>query len=306
MLLGGTDLTLAVAQRLSDIGHPPAGVVYLQQTFSISYSPTGVKNQRHADLAGWCRLRSIPHVEYNGPQSITTLQNTIGADFALAAGWYHLVSASTRALFPLGVAGIHHSLLPKLRGGAPLNWALLSNEAVAGTSIFLMSDGVDDGPLLGQRSVPIGQRTKIGELVLAAQEAALGMLDEIIPKLAAGTLKPKPQIGSPTYCLQRTPDDSRIDWSRSASEIDRLVRASSQPYAGAWCTFGDQRLVIWDAVPISDAPKILGAPGQLFRLPSRGPCVVAGMGVVEIVSATDDAGVDQLPRLLASGQRRLN
>src|SRR5262249_39635288 len=149
-----------------------AGLVDLDRSFSISYRPQGVSNARFVDLAGWCEARDVPRLRYHAAPGVAEFGAEIGADFLLAAAWYHMVPANVRARFPRGAAGIHGSLLPKLRGGAPLNWAILLGLEETGVSLFALSDGVDDGPLYGQRRIALSGATTIGELVEQSRDAA--------------------------------------------------------------------------------------------------------------------------------------
>jgi methionyl-tRNA formyltransferase len=305
LLLGGTDLSLAVAERMRKIGIPPVGVVHVGKKFTISYSETGVNNMRFADLSAWCDRENISHRTYENSNTIAMFAEEIRADFCLAAGWYHMVPAKLRERFALGTAGFHASLLPRLRGGAPLNWAILSGEKEAGISLFALGDGVDDGPIYGQERFPIGLRTTISDIVSAAEAGALAIVEHCLPKIAAGSLKPWPQSGEATYCLQRVPEDGAIDWKLSAVEIDRLVRAVSRPYPGAFSWFEKKKIIIWATETLDECPQVFGAPGQIVRLPSVSDlCVVTGAGILVIREACEEAGGDIIPLLRRAANRR--
>lgn len=305
LLMGGTDLTMAVGVRLREIGVEVAGVVYVPRVFGISYQPSQLLNTRFSDLARWCSDVGIPGVKYDGPESVVAHASACSADFALVAGWYHTVPRSVRDRFPKGCAGLHASLLPKFRGGAPLPWAILAGETEAGISLFELGDGMDDGPLFGQRAFPIGPRTTVGDLVNAAEGAALDLVTQCVPEISAGRLTPSAQHGVQSYSLQRSPEDGRIDWSRSATEIDRLVRAVGRPYPGAFTTLDGKRLFIWAAEPLTTV-QIYGTPGQIARIPGEpNVCVVSGTGALALREVTDEQGESCLPLLRQSGNRRL-
>lgn len=303
LLLGGTDLTLAVAERMQAAGLGPAGIVYVPQVFDISYRP-GLTNSRFADLASWCAKHGITGCQYAGPESIAAHGETCRADFVLAAGWYHMVPASVRARFARGSAGLHGSLLPKLRGGAPLAWAILAGEREAGMTLFELGDGIDDGGIYGQKAFAIGPRTTIAELVKAAESAALALVAECLPAIADGTLHPSPQRGTPTYGLQRGPEDGRIQWRDSAVAIDRLVRAVGRPYPGAFSLLNERVVHVWAAEPLA-APEVHGMPGQIAIVPGiSDPCVVTGDGALIIRDASDPKGEPLMPWLRHSGNQR--
>ena len=150
MLFGGTDLTLRIAEALVELGMPPACVIHVGHGFTISYSPGGVKNRKFADMAGWARDRGVEAHEYESVDPTIAILQRLRPGIGIAAGWYHRLPARLRRVFTRGVLGIHSSLLPKYRGGAPLNWALLQGERETGVSLFELTDGVDDGPLYGR------------------------------------------------------------------------------------------------------------------------------------------------------------
>ena len=307
VLFGATELSVAVADVLVTSGLRVAGVVSVGQRFTISYASTAVENVRHGDLAGWAHDHGVEHLTWTGSGPTTRFCHELRADLGIVAGWYHLVPAKIRSVFPLGCVGLHASLLPRLRGGAPLNWAILDGETETGVSLFQLGDGVDDGPVFAQRTFPVGPRDDVGDLVARSVDASLALTREVIPSIIGGTAHPEPQRGVPTYCLQRTPEDGRIDWRLSAVDIDRLIRAVSRPYRGAFTQLGSEHTTIWRAEPVLDAPRVLGAPGQLWRHATTGdPCVVTGDGLLAICDATNSAGRPVLDDLARAANRRFD
>ncbi len=302
-LVGATDLTLAAAQACARAGVPVACVATAEPEFAIGYAPGGIKNFRHADVAGWAAAAGLPVGV--GADRLEAFLAAQAPDFALVVGWYHLVPARVRRRLPRGCAGLHASLLPQLRGGAPLNWAILSGLARTGITLFELGDGVDDGPIYGQRGFDIAPGADVGDLVKLAEAAAVELIESCLPAIARGTLLPTAQAGTPSYALQRRPEDGAIDWTRSAQDIERLVRATTRPYPGAYSTFDGQRVSIWRGVHLRQAPNVLGAPGQIARLPEIAtPCVVTGDGVFGIHEATDASGADAVPALARAANRR--
>lgn len=309
VLLGSTEITQRVAETLlhGDLGL--AGVVHLPRDFRVSYAPTGVRNVRHVDLEKWTRDAGLPAIAYHSETDVRSFAEDLGADFCLVCGWYHLVTAPTRGAFAHGCAGLHASLLPHLRGGAPLNWALLNGDNEAGVTLFELSDGVDDGPILSQRRFSIGSRDYIGDLVRKSIDAACDIVAATIPLVANGSVERRPQAGTPTFGLQRNPDDGLIDWARDAATIDRLVRAVSEPYPGAWSSLEGRRVIVWRARPAApEEPAVFGAPGQIctFLGGKSEIGVVTGDGVLIVERATYEDGVDALSELRARNQRRFS
>lgn len=304
LLLGGTDLTLAIAQRLVMIGFTPVGVVHIGDSFRISYSVDRVTNIRYANIGSWCIESGVPNLCSSNQSEIAAFAESLDADFCLVAGWYHMVGKDLRRRFARGAVGLHASLLPKLRGGAPLNWALLTQKPESGVSMFELGDGVDDGPIYAQERFPIAARATIANIVDQAETAALNLLERNLPAIAEGTLRPTPQVGEPSYCLQRIPGDGAINWSRSADEIDRLIRAVGRPYPGAFSYLDGQRIYIWAAQPANEI-EIHGAAGQIaFPVGESAPFVVTARGAILISEATDEDGRNVLPQLKAASNRR--
>src|SRR5262249_22889012 len=155
-LFGGTDLTLKVAEKLESLGVLPAGVVTIEQSFSISYAKQGVKNVRHADMKSWAADRNIPCLIYKSMDDVSAFGQSCNGEFGIVAGWYHMIPRRVRDQLAKGCVGLHASLLPELRGGAPLNWAIIKGKKKTGITLFELGDGVDDGNIYGQVSFPIG------------------------------------------------------------------------------------------------------------------------------------------------------
>lgn len=290
-LFGATDLTQAVAEAMDSVGLSPCALVRLPETFSISYARDGVHNTRYVDLGQWSEERKVPVFVYDGSnQTLAAFLRDTGSDFALVAGWYHMVSRGIRDLFPRGCVGIHASLLPKFRGGAPLNWALLAGEQETGATMYELGDGIDDGRIYGQERFAIEPRAYVGDIVELSREASVRLVKKLLPQIAAGTLSPQEQEGAPIYALQRCPEDGAIDWRRSASEIELLVRATSRPYPGAYTCLGDSKTLVWRARALSgaEAPTVYGQPGQIACLPGMDEAVaICGSGLLALEEVAD-------------------
>ncbi len=279
VLFGASDITPMIADFLIGNGYDICAIVTTPSQFKISYNPNGVKNLRHADMHDWAADKGIPVFDYTGGDAALADLTPLSPDFALVAGWYHMVPKKLRAIFTKGCAGFHASLLPKLRGGAPLNWAILLGHTETGVSFFELSDGVDDGVLYAQKKFPILDTDYIGDLVRKSRDAMLDMLRETLPGIADGSVTPYAQVGEPTHVAQRKPEDSLIDWHASVDDIVRLVRASAKPYGGAYGFIGDERVTIWAAHKANNATP--GVPGQVV-LQGADIHVICGDGVLTV------------------------
>ena len=135
----------------------------------------------------------------------------------------------------LGAYNMHGSLLPKYRGRAPLNWAILKGETETGVTLHEMVEKPDAGRIVDQQAVPIGPDETAVEVFRKMTVAAEQVLKRNIRNLVKGTVALKPQdLSRGSYYGRRRPEDGRIDWSKSAQEIHDLVRAVAPPFPGAF------------------------------------------------------------------------
>ncbi|MEA3194929.1 MAG: methionyl-tRNA formyltransferase [Betaproteobacteria bacterium] len=143
------------------------------------------------------------------------------------------MSLLTRAR--LGAYNMHGSLLPKFRGRAPLNWAIVEGETETGATLHEMVEKPDAGRIVDQQAVPIGPDETAVEVFRKLADAADAVLRRSIKDLASGKAKLRPNdLSKGSYFGRRRPEDGRIDWSRSAQEIHNLVRAVAPPFPGAF------------------------------------------------------------------------
>jgi methionyl-tRNA formyltransferase len=173
-----------------------------------------------------------------------------------------------------GCVNVHASLLPRWRGAAPIQAAVLAGDAETGVCTQRMVEGMDEGPVYVSRGTPIGPRETAGEL--HDRLAALGA--EVLAETLAGLpgLQPRPQEGEPTYVGKIDRESGRIDWTDDAAAVDRRIRAMT-PWPGGWVAWADGPLKVVEAVPVAGE----GPPGTVLTLD---PLVVAcGRGAVALV-----------------------
>jgi methionyl-tRNA formyltransferase len=175
-----------------------------------------------------------------------------------------------------GCLNIHASLLPRWRGAAPIQRAILAGDGETGASVMRMEEGLDTGPVLLEEPVAIGHRTTAKDL--HDQLAALGarLIVEALDGLAAGTLAPHPQPEhGATYAHKLTKADGAVDWSRHMMQIDRQVRALT-PWPGCHFPCRGETVKLLQAVPV---PRLTGAPGTVL---DRDGTVACGEGALRL------------------------
>ncbi|HGF6559621.1 TPA: bifunctional UDP-4-amino-4-deoxy-L-arabinose formyltransferase/UDP-glucuronic acid oxidase ArnA [Providencia alcalifaciens] len=199
-----------------------------------------------------------------------------------------MLSEELLALAPKGAFNLHGSLLPKYRGRAPINWALLNGESETGVTLHKMVAKADAGDIVAQEKVAITDTDTALTLHAKVREAAEVLLDKTLPLIEAGSYKTVAQDESQaSYFGRRCADDGQIDWSRSAKEINCLIRAVTEPYPGAFTYLGARKMIVWRARVLDDNQgKAAGT--VLSSDPLRIAC---GQGALEIVSGQSETGL---------------
>jgi methionyl-tRNA formyltransferase len=159
----------------------------------------------------------------------------------------------------LGCFNLHGSLLPRWRGAAPIQRSIMAGDAETGVMVMRMEEGLDTGPVLMAERTPIGRKT-YGDLHDELARLGADLMVRALSALERGSIaeQPQPAEGA-TYAKKILKDEARIDWTKSAHEIDCLARGLS-PMPGAWCEVRGERLKILYAEPVSGS----GAPGTLI------------------------------------------
>lgn len=204
-------------------------------------------------------------------------------DLVIVVAYGQLLPPALLRIPPHGCLNVHASLLPKYRGAAPIQWALLNGDAETGVTIMKVDEGLDTGDVLAVRRTPIGPRETAPEL--QNRLAALGaeLLLEILPAYLAGRLQPQPQpTEGATYARKIRKEDGLLDWRRPAEELDRQIRAL-RPWPGTF-TF-------LEAVPSPVLLKILEAdpvhtqgtaPGEILEASPDGLVVACGQRALRV------------------------
>jgi len=223
-------------------------------------------------------------------------------DLIVVAAYGHILPKSILDIPRLGCINVHASLLPKYRGAAPINWAVARGETVTGITIMRMDEGMDTGPMLHVREMPIGEEdtaeTIFAKLSILGAEA----LREALRKLREGTLDETPQDAAlATYAPMLKKEHGRIDWSRPAREVLNLVRGMT-PWPSAFALHAGKTLkVLSSAVAAESAPA--GEPGEIVALGRDGISVACGEGVLRLRFVQPEGGKAMDAWAYAQGRR---
>ncbi len=195
------------------------------------------------------------------PEVIAALRD-LHPDLNVVAAYGEILRPHVLEIAPAGNINVHASLLPQYRGASPISAAILAGESESGVTIMLMDAGMDTGPILCQRALPIGSQETTGELTARLAELGAALLVETLPAYLRGEVAPQPQdAAAASYTRPLHKDDGRIDWRQAAAHIARMIRAY-QPWPSAFTTYQGKRLKLLRASVVAgtDAP-----PGTVYR-----------------------------------------
>jgi methionyl-tRNA formyltransferase len=280
--------------RIAFAGTPQFAVPALRALLGSSHRVVGVLTQPDRPAGRGRELRSSPikllaldaGVALAQPASLKT-----GEERAVLAQWapeilvvvaYGLILPRPALDLPrLGCLNIHGSLLPRWRGAAPIQRALLAGDVETGVTIMKLDAGLDTGPTLLEQRLPIGMHDTAGDLHDALSELGAAALLEAIDGLTKGSLVPRPQpTDGVSYAPKLEKSEARIDWARNAAQLDRQIRAFN-PWPVAETRFADETLRVLRAAVVDGlAPDM--TPGTVLGLAEDGLRVACGEGVLAL------------------------
>jgi methionyl-tRNA formyltransferase len=213
----------------------------------------------------------------------------LGADALVVAAYGLILPEQVLAIPRLGAINIHASLLPRWRGAAPIQRAILAGDARTGISIMQMDRGLDTGPIFAAESVTIAAEDDSASLHDKLAQTGARLIVTVLAQLGRGGLVAQAQAADPTYAAKITKAESEIDWKDAAADIERKVRAFS-PQPGASSSTRGVALKIWRA----DVSALEGAPGTILEADPKGVVVACGTGAL-VVRELQRAGGKRLP-----------
>jgi len=185
---------------------------------------------------------------------------------------------------------VHASLLPKYRGAAPINWAIARGETVTGVTIMRMDAGMDTGPMLLAREVPIGEEDTAGTMFDLLSRLGADALSEALDRLREGTLREIAQDDSrATYAPLLTKEHGAIDWTKSAREVRNLVRGMT-PWPSAATVHRGKALKVLSAAGREPGKSVAASPGEVLSVGKEGIEVACGDGTLLLVRLQPEGG----------------
>jgi methionyl-tRNA formyltransferase len=238
----------AVVFAYGDVGVRCLGVL-LEAGIEVPLVVTHVDDPNeklwYASVAEFSRSKGLSFLQSPSNEEIEKETRRIGPDFIFSFYYRSMLPMAVLKLAKRGAFNMHGSLLPKYRGRAPLNWAVLKGETETGATLHEMVEKPDAGGIVDQQAVPIGPDETAVEVFAKLTGAAETVLRRSLNNLVAGKVKLKPNdLSKGSYFGRRGPEDGRIDWSKSAAEIHNLVRAVAPPFPGAFTDYEGQTIKI--------------------------------------------------------------
>lgn len=210
--------------------------------------------------------------------AVTEVVRSAGPDALVVAAYGMLLPEPLLQIAAHGAINVHASLLPRWRGAAPIQRALLEGDRETGVSIMRMDSGLDTGPVMSQRTVAIAEDETAATLHDKLAELGAQMIVQALSEIARGGARFTAQpAGGVTHAPKVAKQEADLDWRRSSIELGRAVRAFD-PAPGAATTLADVPLKVWRARPAPGA----GAPGEVLRADAGGILVACGEGALEL------------------------
>jgi len=280
--------------RIAFAGTPQFALPALQALLKSRHQVIGVLTQPDRPAGRGQQLRSSPvkllaldaHLPLAQPSTLKTVESRAeltqwAPDVLVVVAYGLILPPPVLALPRLGCINIHGSLLPRWRGAAPIQRAILAGDAETGVTIMQLDAGLDTGPMLLERVRPIGSQDTAGDLHDALSELGAAALLEALDGLAAGALKPRAQPAEGvSYAPKIEKSESPLDWSVSAIHLDRKIRAFN-PWPVAETRFAGESLRVLRA-RIAEPVGAHDAPGTLLGIAEDGLRVACGEGVLAV------------------------
>lgn len=287
VFMGTPDFAVSTLETLIESRHEVVGVVTQPDKpkgRSKKLMPSPVKEAAVA--------KEIPIFQperARDPEFVDKLKE-ISPDVIIVVAYGQILPKEILSLPRFGCINVHASLLPKLRGAAPIQWSVINGDTESGITIMQMDEGLDTGDILLVKKVMISEKETGGSLFDKLSGYGGQMVLDVLELAKKGELKPVPQGDGSTYAKMLTKEMGRIDFSKTAVELERLIRGLN-PWPGAFCYLGGKIIKIWDADVLEENEASgLGesdksfTPGEVVLVSKNDFTVATGDGFLVIKS----------------------
>ena len=233
------DVGVNCLQALLDTG--------IQVDLVVTHHDDPKENVWFGSVAKLCQEQQIPYIQPSTSElvSLAPKIQALAPDYLFSFYYRYMIPTELLSCAKIAALNMHGSLLPKYRGRAPVNWAILHGESETGASLHIMEAKPDAGDIVGQAAVSIGPNETATDVFAKVSQAAVVVLKSVLPKLLKGQVPRQPNLLSQgSYFGGRKPEDGRIDWTQAAQQIHNLVRAVAPPYPGAFTEYQGQTQIV--------------------------------------------------------------
>lgn len=280
VFMGTPDIADTVLRRMLDAGIEVAAAVTQPDKVrgrghKVSYSPVKETALEHG-------IEVLQPVRIRSDEEVKRRLAEIAPDVIVVIAFGQIIPQDILDIPPLGCVNIHASLLPKYRGAAPIQWAIINGETVTGVTTMQMNAGLDTGDMLLKEEVAIDPKDTGGTLTDKLGKAGASIILKTLEGLEAGTIVPQKQDDAQAgmYAKMLTKEMGRIDFTRPAAEIDRLIRGLN-PWPSAYTKLNGRTLKIWDADPV-ETPAGGAVPGEVTKVDRNSFTVQTGSGALVV------------------------
>jgi methionyl-tRNA formyltransferase len=219
----------------------------IQIDLVVTHQDDPHENVWFGSVAKLCEDQQIPYITPNANQlmDLMTQLQKLAPDYLFSFYYRHMIPAELLACAKIGALNMHGSLLPKFRGRAPVNWAILHGETETGATLHMMEVKPDAGDIVGQSAVLIGPNETATDVFSKVSQATITVINQVLPELIQGHIPRKPNnLAQGSYFGGRKPADGQILWHQTAQQVHNLVRAVAPPYPGAFTDWQGQRRIV--------------------------------------------------------------
>lgn len=219
----------------------------IQVDLVVTHQDDPNENVWFGSVAKLCQEKNIPYITPNAEElsALTPKLQALSPDYLFSFYYRYMIPAPILACAKIAALNMHGSLLPKYRGRAPVNWAILHGETKTGATLHIMETKPDAGDIVGQTAVDIGPDETATDVFSKVSHAAVEVIQKVLPKLLQGNVPRSPNpLDQGSYFGGRKPADGQIHWNQTAQQVHNLVRAVAPPYPGAFTDYNDQTMIV--------------------------------------------------------------
>lgn len=276
-IIGRTKMLLDAANIIKEMGHEIVLVVTSKE--SSFYEAKSKDFEAFANSVGAHFISTTKANAY-----VETVKD-LKIDVGISMNCTSILNEEFLNSFKFGVFNAHPGDLPKYKGNACPNWAILNGEERIALTVHQMNTLLDDGPIAEKKFFLLEQNKDVEDFYYWMSTTVPEMFSNLVLRIANNTQKLTPQSkgsNSGLRCFPRQSSDSLIDWTNSAEEIDKLVKASTRPFEGAYTFWGNHIFRIWKSEVFSMDEAFLAIPGQLMFLHNSFPVIATSNGAIKL------------------------